>query len=176
MSWKEIALPAVAVVLASLMLGSAMGVLYLIHENASSDTILGQPKRERAQQRSLPQSSDPLWATLATTRIHEDVSAGLFSAKFPAGVSALNGTEITVSGFMLPLESKTATSHFLLSKRTPVCFFCPPGEPNEVIEVHSLDFIGSSPDLITVRGRFTLENASSQGLIFHLSNAVYQNG
>ena len=53
----------------------------------------------------------------------------------PMKVKALVGKEVTISGFILPLESTEKFKHFILSKRTPTCPFCPPGEPNEIVDV-----------------------------------------
>ena len=85
---------------------------------------VGQPKEERKAQDALPKSNDPMWKTLATTKIHSDYAKGLFSATYPDEVKALVGKEITISGFMLPLESSEKFKHFILSKRTPTCPFC----------------------------------------------------
>jgi len=130
-----------------------------------------QPLSERKAQEALPTSSHPLWQTLRKTKIHVDEKKGLYSATFPAEVKTLSGKEMTLSGFMLPLESTDKFRHFLLSSRTPTCPFCPPGEPNEVIDVRTEKPIGYSEELITVKGRFELMNDREMGLFFKLSNA-----
>src|SRR5690349_502048 len=90
-----------------------------------------QPLDERKTQDSLPMSKNPLWETLKKTKIKVDKKRGDYSAVIPQNVKGMSGKELTVSGFMMPLESKDKFTHFLLSKRTPTCPFCPPGEPNE---------------------------------------------
>lgn len=130
-----------------------------------------QPLDERKAQDTLPQSRHPVWATLAKTKIKIDELKGLYSAVVPANVKALSGKEMTVSGFMLPLESKQKFKHFLLSKRTPTCPFCPPGEPNEVIDVWMQGPVAYTEDLVTVRGNFVLMNDREMGLFFKLSKA-----
>jgi len=136
---------------------------------AGADSDFGQPRVEREAQQRLPQSSNPLWKTLRTTEISVDERTGLFSARFPPAVRALDGKTVSVEGFMMPLESKVETHHFLLSKRTPVCPFCPPGQPNEVIEVYSPSTIVPTTDEIAVTGRFGIR--AQDGLFFRLDDA-----
>ena len=136
---------------------------------ASPPADFGQPADERAAQKALPQSDSALWGVLRRTRISEDVKRGLFSASFPADVTALDGQTVTLTGFMLPIDAKTRTKHFLLSKYTPVCFFCPPGEPNEVVEVVADKAQPVSDDLVSVTGKLSLIDNAEKGLFFRIS-------
>jgi uncharacterized protein len=136
---------------------------------AATPPGLGQPADERVAQKALPQSDAALWGVLRKTRISEDVKRGLFSASFPDEVTALSGLTVTVTGFMLPIDAKTRTKHFLLSKYTPVCFFCPPGEPNEVVEVLANKARPVSDDLVSVTGKLTLIDNAEKGLFFRIS-------
>jgi len=136
-----------------------------------SNAPIGQPADERAAQKGLPQSASALWGVLRNTKITEDLKRGLFSASFPAEVDALNGTTVTLAGFMLPIDAKTKTKHFLLSKYTPVCFFCPPGEPNEVVEVLADKALPVSDDLVTVTGKLSLIDNAEKGLFFRINTA-----
>ena len=131
-----------------------------------------QGEGERAAQARLPQGRTPLWATLRQTRIGEDDARGMFTAAHPPQVRALSGKTISLAGFVMPLDAATRGNHFLLSKYTPVCAFCPPGEPNEVVEVHSAQPIAFSPRLVTVTGRFGLENKGENGLFFQMTGAT----
>lgn len=131
----------------------------------------GQPPEERAAQQSLPRAQDALWRTLATTHIGEDAHRGTFTATHPPEVQALVGRELSLSGFIMPLETTTQFRHFLLTRYTPVCSFCPPGAPNEVVEVWSDAPISQSYDLMRVSGRFGLTNDGEMGLFFRLRNA-----
>lgn len=133
---------------------------------AQSD--FGQAPGERSAQLRLPKSATPLWMTLRKTRIGEDARHGIYTASFPPEVRALDGTRITLSGFMLPMDATQKSKHFLLSRYTPVCFFCPPGEPNEVVEVVSRSGVKVTDGLITLSGRMTLTNNGEKGLFFRL--------
>lgn len=133
-----------------------------------------QPLDERKAQDGLPMSKNPLWDTLQTTQIKVDKKKGYYSAKIPPAVKNMSGKELTVSGFMMPLESKDKFKHFLLSKRTPTCPFCPPGEPNEIIDVWTAKPVEYTDDMITVKGRFELMNDKEMGLFFKLKDAGEQ--
>jgi hypothetical protein len=130
-----------------------------------------QPLDERKAQDALPQSRHPLWETLGKTKIIVSKKEGYYSAKVPAEVKAFSGKPLTINGFMLPLESTEKFKHFLLAKRTPTCPFCPPGEPNEIIDVWTDTPVAWTEDLVTVKGTFTLMNDREMGLFFKLKNA-----
>ena len=78
----------------------------------------------RSTQARLPQG-------LRQSKIGVNEARGLFTATHPPAVRALAGRTLTLPGFLMPLDAATKGTHFLLSKYTPVCAFCPPGEPNE---------------------------------------------
>lgn len=131
-----------------------------------------QEAGERAAQAKLPQGHAPIWATLRTTRIRSDDARGIFIATHPPAVKALVGKRLSLPGFIMPLDAATRGTHFLLSKYTPVCAFCPPGEPNEVVEVQTARPIAFSSKLVTVTGTFSLENNGDNGLFFKMTGAT----
>ncbi|MEI7670305.1 MAG: DUF3299 domain-containing protein [Pseudomonadota bacterium] len=130
-----------------------------------------QPSDERKAQETLPISKSPIWQILQKTKIKADQKSGYFSAVHAKEVKDFVGKEITISGFMLPLESKDKFKHFLLTKRTPTCPFCPPGEPNEIIDVLTTKPVSYSDESITVKGKFELMNDKDMGLFFRLRDA-----
>ncbi len=137
----------------------------------TSTTITLQPTDERKAQDSLPKAKDALWDTLYKTEVKVDDKTGTYSAIFPNEVKKLNGQTVKISGFMLPLESTEKFTHFLLSKRTPTCFFCPPGAPNEIIEIYAAKPTEWIEDLITYEGKFELMENKEMGVFFKLSDA-----
>lgn len=131
-----------------------------------------QETGERAAQAKLPQGKSQLWATLRQSRIGVDEAKGMFTASHPAAVKALAGKAVSLPGFIMPLDAATRGNHFLLSKYTPVCAFCPPGEPNEVVEVRTRAPVAFTQKLVTVTGTFGLENKGENGLFFQMSGAT----
>lgn len=124
---------------------------------------------ERALQLTLPKAEHPTWNRLRATRVSINEKTQLYTAAHPPEVRALAGQSVTVRGYMLPLEAAERTTHFLISPYTPVCFFHPPAEPNEVIEVRTDKPIEAGYHLVEVTGAFSLSNDGEKGLFFQLS-------
>lgn len=164
MKYNHLLIPIVAFFLLS-------GLTLEESRESDSSTINLQPSEERAAQDSLPKSKDALWDTLYKTKVKVDEKDGTYSATFPDEVKRLDGQTIKISGFMLPLENSEKFSHFLLSKRTPTCFFCPPGAPNEIIEVYTTKPTEWVEDLVTYEGKFELMENKEMGVFFKLTEA-----
>jgi hypothetical protein len=137
-----------------------------------TSTITLQPTDERSAQDDLPKAKDALWDTLYKTKVKVDDKTGTYSATFPDDVKKLNGKTVKISGFMLPLENTEKFKHFLLSRRTPTCFFCPPGAPNEIVEVYASKPTEWIEDLVTYEGKFELMENKEMGVFFKMTNAV----
>ena len=152
-------------------LASAIGLVLAGPLCAGASAPLSQPANERVEQKTLPASKAPLWAVLRRARVSQDARRGIFAIAYPPEVKALNGHPVSLSGFMLPLDTSGSSTHFLLSKYTPVCFFCPPGEPNEVVEVVSTRGVPITDRMLTVTGRMALENKGDKGLFFQVQQA-----
>jgi hypothetical protein len=131
----------------------------------------GQPVSERKAQEQLPMAGGTVWATLLESKISYSNKAPHITATFPPHIKALSGQTLTASGFILPLDASERTSHFLLSKRTPTCPFCPPGEPNEVIEVFCKKPVKADDSMVTVTGKFSLTNNTDNGVFFVMKEA-----
>src|SRR5260370_27248361 len=96
-----------------------------------------QPNEEITEQRTLPQVNDALWAKLINCKLDYNEENGVYSIQLTPDVKALDGRTVTLRGFVLPMDGSDRTQHFLISRNTPVCMYCPPGQPNEVVEVRS---------------------------------------
>jgi len=130
-----------------------------------------QPMDERQAQDLLPMSGDPTWDVLAETDVAYDENTGLYSATLPDKVKSLDGKVVTITGFILPLEPSEKFTHFLLSKRTPTCPFCPPGEPDEIIDVVVDQPVEWADDAVKVTGTFGLMNDQEFGMFFKITEA-----
>jgi hypothetical protein len=88
------------------------------------------------------------------------VQHGQLTAADPAVAGAdvvpeLNGQEVTISGFMVPLQFDTdRVSHFLLVPYAGACIHVPPPPPNQIILVQSAEPVEASGVLeaVTVTG------------------------
>ena len=119
----------------------------------------------------LVQSDDQLWKDFVKCKIKMNRNLS-YNITYITGVKALDGKEVTISGFMQPLEAKDKFSHFLLSKNAPTCAYCPPSRPNEVAEVFSSTPMAWKENLITLSGTLTLVNDGKKGVFFQIKNAV----
>ena len=117
------------------------------------------------------QSEDQLWKIFSRCKLKSNKDFS-YDITYTPGVKAMNGKEITISGFMLPLETKQKFNHFLLERRAPTCAFCPPGEPNEVMEVFSSKPMIWEENLVTLSGTLVLPNDGKKGIFFQLKDAV----
>ncbi|MGA7676250.1 MAG: DUF3299 domain-containing protein [Rhizomicrobium sp.] len=129
---------------------------------------ISQPADERAAQDLLPKSQSPVWLQFLKCKIGYNNQNGLYSIAVTPEVKALAGTSVTVNGFVLPLDGSDHTKHFLLTRNTPVCMFCPPGEPNEVVEVVSPHAIVWTDKIVTVTGPLSLINNGEKGMFFKI--------
>lgn len=128
----------------------------------------GQPPEERALQMTLPRSQSPVWQKFVKCKIGYNDKNGLYNIHVTPDVKALAGQTVTVNGFVMPLDASDHTQHFLLTRNTPVCMFCPPGEPNEVVEVIAPERIVWTDKIVTVTGPLTLVNNGEKGIFFKI--------
>jgi len=132
---------------------------------------VSQPAAEAAAQRLLPKVHDALWSKLVGCEVSYDDKSGVYGISLTPEVKALDGKTVTVRGFVLPMDGSDRTRHFLVSRNTPVCMFCPPGQPNEVIEVRSPHAVDWTDKIVTVTGRFHLINDKEKALFFRMEDA-----
>jgi hypothetical protein len=110
------------------------------------------------------------WDQLGKTKIGTDAK-GAFTAAHPPTVTALAGKPFEITGFMLPIEAKAVTDHFILIRFPINCPFCDPSNPNESIEVFTDKPVKFSNGAVKVSGVFSLQDEPGSGLFFRLSKA-----
>ena len=62
-------------------------------------------------------------------------------------------------------------AQFRIGVNTPVCFYHPPGEPNEILEVTASNPVAWDEKLKTVEGVFAIATAGAAGVYFKLTQA-----
>jgi len=117
------------------------------------------------------QSDDQIWKSFAKCKMKMDQDLS-YTITYTPSIKVMNGKNVTLSGFMLPLEPKDKFSHFLLSKNAPTCAYCPPGAPNEIVEVFSTKQMSWKENLITLSGTLVLVNDGKKGVFFRMKDAV----
>ncbi len=93
------------------------------------------------------------------------------SVEFPVALSGLNGKQVKVRGFMVPLEAKPAQVHFLLTSTPQDCEFCIEGGPSSYMEVKSSVPLKFSTQPLNLVGRFLLLKDDPSGVYYRLVDA-----
>jgi len=96
---------------------------------------------------------------------------GLLEPMFSDELRELNGREVKVQGFMMPLDNSEKQQHFLVSRTPPSCFYCLPGGPESVIEVKAQRPMEFSFDPVVLSGDMQLVENSDMGLFYRLEDA-----
>jgi hypothetical protein len=90
-------------------------------------------------------------------------------------VRTLEGTEIEVDGYIIPLNGKVEQNHFMLSKFTNnMCFFCGKAGPETAMQVFLANKkkVAFSDDKIRVKGILRINTNDASGLLYTLENAT----
>ena len=105
---------------------------------------------------------------------YDDVYGVLVSkAEVSPIVMALNGKEIEVEGYFIPLTGKIGQSHFMLSALPQnICFFCGGAGPETVMEVEAQEGVKYQDDAIYLKGILRTNADDINRLMYKLENAV----
>ena len=117
-------------------------------------------------------NNDPAWVILRDTAVTADRAKGLLTAAFGPRTRVLAGKPFTISGFMSPLEASGDTRHFIVTRRSTTCPFCPPNEPTEAVEVFTTAPVRMTDAEVVVSGRMELTASSDEGLFYRLRDAA----
>ena len=123
---------------------------------------------------TLDHADDRRWLPLAQASITADDARGVYIASFSPAAQRLGGTRLTISGYMLPIEASTLAAHFVLTRRSTGCPFCPPNEPSEAIEIAAARPMAYTQQPVTLSGTLRLVRQSATGLFYRLDGAVSQ--
>lgn len=86
-------------------------------------------------------------------------------------IKQLDGKEVTLMGFMFPLEQAPKQSNFLLGPYPMSCPFHYHVGPSLIIEVKSLEAVPFSYDPITLKGTLAVRFNAETGVFYYLENA-----
>ena len=92
--------------------------------------------------------------------------------QFGSDLEALDGTEITLKGYMMPLDQAQTQKNFILSAN-PVagCYFCMPGGPETMVEVKAGKAVKFGYNPIKIRGTLELLRDDPMGMFYRLTDA-----
>lgn len=118
-----------------------------------------------------------MWKTLAkiTFKKEYDELLGFKIDKpvFSEPIQELEGKEITISGYIVPVEGYKSHKEFILSAFPyNMCFFCGGAGPETVMEVYANEPIKFSAESVTIKGVLELNADDINRLMFGLKDAV----
>ena len=117
------------------------------------------------------------WKTLkgVYVDVKETKKALLFIPEFNAEVSALDGREIEIEGFVFPLtptdDGADFQSRFLLSSLPPSCPYYHLYGMEQIIEVVAAKPVPFVDDPVRIKGRFELLRDNRDGLFYKMTGA-----
>ena len=95
--------------------------------------------------------------------------------KVSSAVQKLDGTQIEVEGYIIPLTGQVTQSHFMLSKfPQSTCFFCGKAGPESAMQVFMKDNVKVkiSERKVKVKGTLIVNPKDITSLLYTLENGV----
>ena len=120
---------------------------------------------------TLDHEDDLRWVMFHDAKIEADEARGVYRATFSPSLAKEDGATLSITGYMLPIESTTKSAHFVITRRSAGCPFCPPNEPTEAIEVFTSQPVAYTRSPVTVEGTLHLVTRSENGLFFQMKRA-----
>ena len=121
-------------------------------------------------------TTESLWKTLAkiTYKKEYDDFLGFKIDKpvFSEEIKALDGKEVTVKGFIIPVEGYKSHKEFIFSAFPySMCFFCGGAGPESVMEVVAIEPVTYSAESIVLKGKLKLNSDDVNKLMYALTDA-----
>lgn len=116
------------------------------------------------------------WKLLEQTKLNDrtDKKSGIIYTKpiFPPSVLALNGKEIKIAGWMMPLENAKQQKHWVMLGYPPGCPFHMHALPNQFIEIKGSVAVPVNESKVHVMvGTLQLTGSDESGIFYRLINA-----
>jgi hypothetical protein len=120
-----------------------------------------------------------MWQTLGMVTFQSSFNTETFvETKIPkisAAVDKVDGTLITIEGYIIPLTGQVTQSHFMLSKfPQSTCFFCGKAGPETAMQVFIKDGkkIKLSERKVKVTGTLLVNPKDANSLLYTLEDAT----
>lgn len=117
-----------------------------------------------------------VWKALSsvTYKITEDQYGELYIPEFSEEAKKLEGTTVTVSGYIIPFEGLFKPEHVIVSSLPLAsCFFCGSGGPETVMEVYLKKPIEYTESLVAFKGKLKLNDKDYEQLMYILEDAEF---
>ncbi len=154
--------------------------LFLLLSVLITGNVLGQVQQDGLKDLLKNQKADKnvanAWKTLSkiTFKKQYDEMMG-FKVDVPVfseDVKALDGKEITIKGYIIPVEGYKSHKEFVFSAYPyNMCFFCGGAGPETVMEVSAVEGIKFQADPITLKGILQTNSGDINRLIYSMTKA-----
>lgn len=144
---------------------------------AVKETVTKEEPTKAVPVKTAAKKEKNLWRTLAKITFKKEYDE-LMGFKidvpvFSEAIEALAGKEVTIKGYIIPVEGYKGHKEFILSAFPyNMCFFCGGAGPETVMEVVAKEEIEYSAEAVTIKGKLELNDADINRLMFALSDAV----
>lgn len=92
---------------------------------------------------------------------------------FSEPIIKLDGQEVQVKGYIIPIEGYKSHKEFILSAFPyNMCFFCGGAGPETVMEVEAIEGIEYSAEKVNIKGKLQLNSDDINRLMYILTDAV----
>jgi hypothetical protein len=123
------------------------------------------------------QAQGTTWKTLSKITFKKEYNEMMgFKVDVPVfseAVLAMEGKEVDVRGYIIPVEGYKGHKEFIFSAYPyNMCFFCGGAGPETVMEVFALESIEYTAEPITIRGKLELNTDDINRLIYILTDVV----
>lgn len=90
---------------------------------------------------------------------------------FSDDIKAMEGKEITIKGYIIPVEGYKSHKEFIFSAYPyNMCFFCGGAGPETVMEVSALEPVKYTAEQIEIKGKLTLNDSDVNRLMYILTD------
>ena len=119
-------------------------------------------------------ASNTIWKTLSKITYKKEYDEMLgFKVDVPifsGDVKALDGKEVSITGYIIPVQGYKSHKEFVFSAYPyNMCFFCGGAGPETVMEVLSLEPVPYTADPVTIKGKLTLNSTDINRLMYALT-------
>lgn len=122
-------------------------------------------------------AQESTWKTLAkityTKQYDELMGFKVDVPVFSEDIKALEGKEVEVKGYIIPVEGYKSHKEFIFSAFPyTMCFFCGGAGPESVMDVFATNPVEYSAEQITLRGKLELNATDINRLMYSIHDAV----
>ena len=120
--------------------------------------------------------TDNVWKTLGKISYKKEydevMGFKIDKPVFGDAIKALGGKEVTIKGYIIPIEGYKSHKEFIFSAFPySMCFFCGGAGPETVMEVEASEAIKYTADPVTLKGILRLNDKDINRLMFKLTAA-----